>query len=412
MRVKLTASTFVVSIVAIALLNACGTSTRSGISSQRRASEFDLESANAAVSDRKDGPNSRRLETIWRIRTEQTLSTDFVIGPGDVIEVSVPDMEELKGRDARVSADDTINLPVVGTIDVNGMGEQAIREQLRIRLKEYMKDPQVHIFVKEYKSREVAVAGMVQKPGLYTLTRRSDTILDMIGRAGGMKENASTHIIFVPASGSGDHARASHGPIVDENPGEFGEVQKVETVVGAGPVKPVSAEKPVERAASDSAPGSQSKDQIAQHDRLKPSYGGSDPILIDISSIRRETHFDVPAWPGDVIIVPAAGEVMVRGWVKNPGAFNITPGMTVLGAITAAGGEQFSSSAEILRTSENGEAVHMPVDLSKVQHGAEPDIAVQSGDVVIVNRSVIGAAPYLAYSLFNKFTPGAYIPVF
>lgn len=412
MRVKLRATGFIVSFLAIAVLNACGTSTQSDISAQPSASEFDLKSAKAPGSDQADGTNSRRLETIWRIRTEQRLSTDFVIGPGDVIAVSVPDMDELKSRDARVSADNTIDLPVIGTIDVNGMGEQAIREQLRIRLKEYMKDPQVHVFVKEYKSREVAVGGMVQKPGLYTLTSRSDTILDMIGRAGGMKESASTHIIFVPASASGDRAHTSHSLAVDENPYEFSEGRGVDTVISTSPVRPVSAERPAERAASTPVPSGQSKEETARQDSLTPAHEGSGPIIIDISSIRRDTHFDVPAWPGDVIIVPAAGEVMVRGWVKNPGAFNITPGMTVLGAITAAGGEQFSSSAEVLRTAENGEKIQTPVDLSKIQSGTELDMAVQSGDVVIVHRSVIGAAPYLAYTLLNKFSTGAYLPLY
>jgi protein involved in polysaccharide export with SLBB domain len=409
--VALKATGLVLCIFAIAWLDACSTAARTEVSAQETASEIAGVSENAAVSGQHDQASSQRLEAIWKIRTEQGLSPDFAIGPGDVVDVSVPGMEELKNREARVSADNAIALPLVGTISVKGMGEQAIREELLKRLKEYMRDPQVDVFVKQYRSREVAVAGMVQKPGVYTLTSRSDTILDMIGRAGGVKENASTHIIFIPASSSGDATLASQQSLIVDESSTSGQVRG-DKINSAGPVKPISAEAAVDRAASDTVRSTQSKKQAAPHDSLKPSYEASQPILIDISSIRRETHFDVPAWPGDVIIVPAAGEVMVRGWVKNPGAFNITPGMTVLGAITAAGGELFSSSAEILRTADNGGEIQMLVDLRKVQRGAEPDSAVQSGDVVIVNRSVAGAVPYLAYTLFEKFNTAAYIPIF
>ena len=41
---------------------------------------------------------------------------------------------------------------------------------------------------------------------------------------------------------------------------------------------------------------------------------------------------------GDVIIVPAAGDVTVQGWVEKPGAYSISPGLTVLGAIAATVG--------------------------------------------------------------------------
>ena len=63
---------------------------------------------------------------------------------------------------------------------------------------------------------------------------------------------------------------------------------------------------------------------------------------------------DLPTRPGDVIVIPIAGEVMVQGWVKNPGAFKITPDLTILGAISAAGGALFSNSVEVIRTDPDG----------------------------------------------------------
>src|SRR6185312_2584433 len=61
---------------------------------------------------------------------------------------------------------------------------------------------------------------------------------------------------------------------------------------------------------------------------------------------------NMPARPGDVLLIPAAGTVTVVGWVRNPGSFAISPGMTVLAAISAAGGALFSWHAEVLRTDQ------------------------------------------------------------
>jgi protein involved in polysaccharide export with SLBB domain len=112
-----------------------------------------------------------------------------------------------------------------------------------------------------------------------------------------------------------------------------------------------------------------------------------------------------------VLIVPAAGEVTVGGWVQSPGAYKISRGMTVLSAVSAAGGALFSYSAAILRTAPDGERTRIPMDISKVQRGEQPDIPVQSGDVVMVDRSTAGAVPYALYEVFTKFGAGMAFPI-
>jgi protein involved in polysaccharide export with SLBB domain len=133
-----------------------------------------------------------------------------------------------------------------------------------------------------------------------------------------------------------------------------------------------------------------------------------EPIIIDLSKPAMASCLDTPARPGDVVVVPAAGQVGVYGWVDKPGSFNITPGMTALGAITAAGGAMFSSNVEVKRT-VRGTRESIPVDLSKVEKGEEPDVPIQAGDVVVVKASAGGAVPYAAYTLFNKLGAGLYM---
>jgi hypothetical protein len=123
-------------------------------------------------------------------------------------------------------------------------------------------------------------------------------------------------------------------------------------------------------------------------------------------------ELNVPVRPGDVIMIPARGQVLVQGWVPNPGAYQITPGMTALGAVTAAGGQLYSSSAVVLRAGPDGKKVQLPVNLSGVEKGRTADVEVISGDVVIVERSLTGALPYSLNFLLSKFGTGVFFPAF
>jgi protein involved in polysaccharide export with SLBB domain len=134
-------------------------------------------------------------------------------------------------------------------------------------------------------------------------------------------------------------------------------------------------------------------------------------VILNTAQPTNEKYLALPARSGDVIIVPAAGQVTVQGWVDKPGLFKITPGMTAMGAVGAAGGALFSSSVTLLRTQDNGAKVDIPLDLSKIKSGSEPDMPVQGGDVVIVERSAAGAVPYSVYFIVSHIGFGLGLPV-
>ena len=85
--------------------------------------------------------------------------------------------------------------------------------------------------------------------------------------------------------------------------------------------------------------------------------------------------------------------------------------MTALSAIAAAGGAQFTLSATLLREQGNGGKLGPPLDLSKIKSGTEPDVPLQGGDVVVVERSVVGAVPYSLYFLISHIGFGIGFPV-
>jgi protein involved in polysaccharide export with SLBB domain len=355
----------------------------------------------AASSASDDPPSSVKNDNVEQIRDQRThdsFTPDFAIGPGDVLEISVPDVPEIDSRTERVSAQGMIDLPVAGNIKIGGLTEDQARDAIRQSLSKLVKDPDVNLFVKEYKSRQVAVVGMVNGPGLYSLNSRSDTVLDLIGRAGGMNERASNVVMLIPAPPSSG-GRVPSGIIADLHDSERRSASGGATAAeNLGAQTATNAQAPESATAPD--PTGIPKASYS------PAPKGADAVSIDLTTLTRGSREDIPVRPGDVIIVPASGSVMVQGWVRTPGAYPITPGLTEYGAITAAGGAMFSSTARLLRIDHSGQRTENQFDIAKIEHGEQQDIPVQSGDVVVVNRSATGALPYGFYFLAEHFGTG------
>lgn len=125
----------------------------------------------------------------------------YRIGPGDLLEIKVFELDQLN-ETARVSEDGAITLPLIGRLKVEGLTQEEIVQKITSLLKnKYVKDPQVTIFIKEYKSNQVAVIGAVKTPGSYELVGRKN-LLQIISMARGFTEDAMDQI-FVLRQGEG-----------------------------------------------------------------------------------------------------------------------------------------------------------------------------------------------------------------
>jgi protein involved in polysaccharide export with SLBB domain len=320
---------------------------------------------------------------LWHSRADGQVE-DFPLGPGDEITISVPEIEEIQNENVRVAQDGTITLPLIGTVQVGGLDEDQARAVIDGRLAQYMRRPRLEMYVERYRSREVAVAGAVQKPGVYDLASFGDSLNDMIAMAGGLAPSAAQRAIFLPAATPQrlTAMSASSDPepnvkTVDSNP-------NVNTVRTAAIFAPTEHQSEVN--------GGMLAHRIS--------------ITLPLGRSGDEGCLNMPARPGDVILIPAAGNVTVVGWVRNPSTYTITPGMTVLGAVTAAGGAVFSRHVEVLRTDQAGERVVKRFTISDLESGAVQDIPVDAGDVVLVEKSAIGAVPYGLWELFERFGTG------
>lgn len=122
----------------------------------------------------------------------QIVQTDYSIGSGDLLEISVFGVDELNTT-ARVSSKGLISLPLVGELKVAGRSPREVESILDEGLTEYMHDPEVSVFVAEYQSQRVSVTGAVNNPAMHTLTQPR-TVLELVSMSGGLSEEAGSHI--------------------------------------------------------------------------------------------------------------------------------------------------------------------------------------------------------------------------
>ena len=120
----------------------------------------------------------------------------LVIGPGDDLEITVYGAPDLSGH-GHVSADGNISMPLIGSVRVarlsSSEAEAAIEGQLRQN--NILNDPQVSVYVKEYSSSGISVAGEVAKPGFYSALG-SRRLFDVLQAAGGPTDKAASMVII------------------------------------------------------------------------------------------------------------------------------------------------------------------------------------------------------------------------
>lgn len=210
---------------------------------------------------------------------------DYRLGPEDEIEIRVWSHDDLT-RKVRVGLNGTISFPFVGEIKAQGLSVQALQQEITRRLgPKYIIDPHVTITVLEFKSQKFFVVGNVAKPGTYPLTK-AIRVVEAISLAGGLPQTSG------PKPGGGTVA------II------------VRAKAGERPEQP----------------------------RLPDQMPAGDKISVSLSAaLAGDPKHNLEIKNGDTIYVPSL-LYYVNGEVKQAGRYPFEENMTVLMAVTTAGG--------------------------------------------------------------------------
>jgi polysaccharide biosynthesis/export protein len=247
---------------------------------------------------------------------------NYVVGPGDVLAVHVFYEPQLSGS-FRVENDGHFGYPFLGRVSAGGRTVAAISTQLKDRLAEgYLRNPQVTVDVETFRSQSVFVMGEVRTPGKYILSG-SITLLDALAQAGSPTPAASSEILIL-------HPKAG---FVD------------------GPTLPAQRDAEVTRVS-----------------------------LREIEDGKLSRNLTIR--DGDTVFVPKAERFFVIGQVRNPGSYVLERNMTVLQAISTAGGISDRGSNRRLK-------IVRIVDKKRKELDAKPTDVVQPGDTIVVPQRLL-----------------------
>jgi polysaccharide biosynthesis/export protein len=180
----------------------------------KSGSSFDVKSASGP--DAKSEPGSDvKPEPGYGGKADN----NYVIGPEDVIEVSVWKNTDLS-KVVKVRPDGQISLPLIGDVNASGLTPTALKDAIANKLKEYKETPLVSVIVVEINSYNIFVMGEVVHPGKYSL-KSNTTLLQALSLAGGFTPYASRNKILLmrkdPATFAVSEIRVKYDKILSGN---------------------------------------------------------------------------------------------------------------------------------------------------------------------------------------------------
>ena len=138
-------------------------------------------------------PNAPRVTPV---PAGQVAADDYRIGAQDLIEIQVFGIENLK-REVRVNSRGAISMPLIGTVMLGGLtGQEAEALIATMYEKDFLRDPQVSVFIKEFTSQRITVEGAVARPGIYPI-RGQTSLMQAIAIAGGQGQLPNLQEVMV-----------------------------------------------------------------------------------------------------------------------------------------------------------------------------------------------------------------------
>jgi len=350
----------------------------------------------------------------------------YKVGINDVLEIRVLEHDEL-GTIATVTADGSITFPYLGSVYVKDKGLSEIEKEITKRLgEEYVKYPVVSVSLRTSISEKIYVYGEASRIG-EVIFGEGMTVLNALSMAGGIPENGlyggkvkvrrrqDGELGFkdieidlkgiVDGSATADILLQPDDILIVERdkffiygevgrPGEYG-LEDDMTVARALSVSGGIRED-----------GLYGKVKVR---RRQDGESGYKDIEIDFKGIiEGSATADMLLEPDDILIVERNKTFFIHGELGKPGQYALEDGMTVVRALSVAGGirEDGLYGKVKVRRKQEGEPGYKDIEIDlkgNVEGSATADMFLQSDDILIVERN----KTFFIYGEVNK--PGQYV---
>lgn len=324
------------------------------------------ENASTDSTTSKDAQKTAPSSEPVRLYTDIT-ARKYVLGPNDIINVSVLGIPEFSQDAVKVQPDGKINISGMESIYVNGMTFEDLRNRLNEKYSYYVKNPNVLVQLKRCRPFIIQVSGAVSIPGSYEINTDTETSSSIYDSSSTYVERRTPILsnVLTAAGGINYDADIEHIQISNRFENTEYEINLLDLVEkGKSP-------QDIYLMAGDSV-----------HVPSLPS-----PLAINSEKYRK---FASSTFANRVVPVRVLGYVNTPGLIKLDAS--LSPNLNT--AIAEAGGYRNDSSyppklVYISRTGSNGKLVTTTVNPMK------NDIALLPNDIVYVPdkpRSTLGRA--------------------
>jgi polysaccharide biosynthesis/export protein len=328
-------------------------------------------------------PPAQPLDTPGVTSAVADVREDYLINPGDVIDIQVDRAPELSGM-RRVAASGTIRMEYLGRIKAQGTTADELASFIANGLSgRYLKNPRVTVTIAQMNSHTFFIQGAVNRPGAYQIEGRP-SLLTLIALAGGLTENYGSTAFII---------REAYRPEMD--------------VPDKGDPRGALDSQPESDAANlPSQPGgrNQEAEERERYELIKVNINGM---------FRGEFDKTMRLDPRSIVHIPQAEVFFVGGDVNAPGSFMFKEGATLRQAITLAQGMKSTAASDraiIFREDPvTRKRQEIRVDAGKIMNGKQEDVTITANDIVIIPNSrgkSVSAALLSVLSLNNALIPG------
>ncbi len=305
-----------------------------------------------------------------RIPQTTAPTANYRLGPGDRIDITVFEYPEVTGPKV-VAPDGSITLPIIGSITAANRTPMQLAQDLRTRLREYLKNPVVTIGVTQFRPLLINIAGEVQRPGPIQLRN---------------VESETT---------PGDHTTPTTLPTLST------------ALLAAGGVTRNADIRQVILKRGDTTYS------INLWDALQSENAPPDSFLQDGDALFVPKLDSAVALDRRLIakstLAPRTIRVRVVGEVKKPGEVDVPPNSSISGAVAIAGGPTDKARLQkvtLVRLGDDGKIAKQTLDLSNLIDSQQ----VLDGDVVMVPKDGRSSALDFAGQIFPPL--GVFVNLF
>ena len=357
--------------------------------------------------------------TTFAPATDIPIPSNYVLGPGDVLAVTIlGEDERSQAYSAPIGRDGSVIIRNLAPIGVGGLTIEQAREVISKEVSRQMIGAETVISLKELRSMRVFMLGSAYMPGSYTVSSLT-TISNALFVSGGVNEIGSLRNIQLKRNGKTIHTFDLYDLLLKGDTSQDMRLQAGDAIFIPVIKKTVRMQGAVRRPALYELKDGETLGELINHsggfaseslpkgaeiNRLNKDLG-----VREIKKINASTSSDLPMFDGDIINIPgitALDEINITltGQFKHPGVYSVKNGDKISSILTRAGG--FTESAYLYGAVMTRKTVAEMQDESFKRTADDMETAIAAALVTGQIGGSIQAASELIWRLRNTKSAG------